>query len=157
EYELTRDDLMAFFVRSLKKNQDLSQLETYDLCSYVLACFWLGQHYLYRKSLWDLASLLFLLVLLGLFAARFFIWRKMKIREIWWAVEKETPYWGLLCRHKVVIDERAFTEITDVNETRYLWAAMERIEENTDYIFVYASSIRTYAVPKRAFVSDAEA
>ena len=55
---------------------------------------------------------------------------------------------GMLGTHELEIDTDGLTERTDVNESRQVWSAFDRIEETDDYAFLYISSIQAHVIPK---------
>jgi hypothetical protein len=56
---------------------------------------------------------------------------------------------GILGDHELRLDERGLTEITSVNESRHAYSGISRIEETSDYAFIYISSLQAHVVPKR--------
>jgi hypothetical protein len=75
------------------------------------------------------------------------------IREL---VKKEKPEKGQLGTHKFVLTDSGVAETTAVGESHTTWAGVDRIEQDTDYIYVYTSPAAAFVIPKRAF-SESEA
>jgi YcxB-like protein len=61
---------------------------------------------------------------------------------------------GVLGEHKICLTEEAMIESTSVNESHNKWTAIERIDENDNYIFITTTSSGTYNIPKRDFSSS---
>ena len=61
------------------------------------------------------------------------------------------PNKGQLGRHKVVLNEGELIESTAVGESRILWAGVDRVEQNQEYIFIYTQPHAAHIIPKRAF------
>ena len=64
---------------------------------------------------------------------------------------------GLLCRHKLVLDEEGLSDTSDFGESRMRWGGVERVEQNDDYIFIYLSSMEAIPLNKKLFDSESAA
>jgi YcxB-like protein len=64
---------------------------------------------------------------------------------------------GVLGEHKIQITEERMIESTSINESHITWAAIERVDENDEYIFITTTARGTYNIPKRDFVSSDDA
>jgi YcxB-like protein len=60
---------------------------------------------------------------------------------------------GILGEHKIQLTEEEIIESTSINKTHHKWAAIERVDENDDYIFITTTAGGTYNIPKRDFAS----
>ncbi len=58
---------------------------------------------------------------------------------------------GILCEHKIVIDENEFIEITDVNTSRHSWLSIGEVRELDDFVFINVNFVGTHFIPKRYF------
>jgi hypothetical protein len=58
---------------------------------------------------------------------------------------------GVLCEHKIVINETELIEITDVNTSRHSWRGISNIEEIDEFIKIDVASSASYVIPKRFF------
>lgn len=58
---------------------------------------------------------------------------------------------GLLCRHKIVLDEKELIEITNVNASRHAWSSVAQIEEIEKFLVITISSSGAFVIPKRYF------
>lgn len=66
-------------------------------------------------------------------------------------LREEKPERGQIGKHKVVLSDAGLVESTAVNESSTTWQGLDRIEQNTDYLFVYVGPIQAIIIPKRAF------
>jgi asparagine N-glycosylation enzyme membrane subunit Stt3 len=58
---------------------------------------------------------------------------------------------GLLCQHKIVLNEKELIEITNVNNSRHSWNSIAKIEENEAFVLITIATSATYFIPKRFF------
>lgn len=65
-------------------------------------------------------------------------------------VKKEIPN-GLLCAHRIVIEQKEMLEITDVNTSRYAWKAIGDIKELESFLVIDILMSGSYIIPKRYF------
>jgi hypothetical protein len=70
-------------------------------------------------------------------------------------LKDERPDRGQLGRHRVILSDDGVVESTAVNQSRTAWAGVDRVEQSSDYIFLYTSPAAAHVIPKRAF-KDAE-
>lgn len=160
EYDLTPDDLFAFHWRAAFRSR-------------------IGRRARYRVyAYWFLALLLFsavpaigpggfvvsrmnfaflLVALPPIVLAQWWWDRRLTRRTILQLVEEEKPGKGHLGRHRVVLSEAGVVEITAVNESRTSWAGVDRVEQNSEYIFIYTSPSTAHVIPRRAFRDTQEA
>jgi YcxB-like protein len=61
---------------------------------------------------------------------------------------------GVLGEHKIYLTEEAMIESTSVNQSHNKWNAIERIDENDNYIFITTTAWNIYNIPKRDFSSS---
>ena len=64
---------------------------------------------------------------------------------------------GIWGQHKITLQENELIEISAAGESRTLWAAVERLEQNEEYIFIYTSSMAAHVIPKHAFPDKQQA
>src|SRR6185436_8528280 len=72
-------------------------------------------------------------------------------------LKEERPERGQLGKHKVVLSETGLVESTVVNESSRTWAGIDRIEQDSNYIFIYVAPLMAIIIPKRAFKDVAAA
>jgi YcxB-like protein len=61
---------------------------------------------------------------------------------------------GILGEHKIKLTAEEMIESTLVNESHIKWTAIQRVDENDEYIFIRASYGGTYVIPKRDFINS---
>ena len=64
---------------------------------------------------------------------------------------------GILGEHELIVDREHIIERTAVNETKFLWCSVPRVEENNDYIFLYQTDSSAHIIPKATFKTKNEA
>jgi hypothetical protein len=80
----------------------------------------------------------------------FYQWRIGMWRKIRKLLE-EGDNKNMLGSHRLILREDEVLETCSTAESRIKWQAVERIEENNDYIFLYVSAVSAHILPKRAF------
>lgn len=55
----------------------------------------------------------------------------------------------VFCEHKVVISDIGISESTENSSSQFNWAALDKIESNEDYIFIYNTPATAFVIPKR--------
>ena len=60
----------------------------------------------------------------------------------------------VLCEHKVVISDVGVSESTANSSCQFNWNALEKIESNEDYIFIYNTPATAFVIPKREIGED---
>ncbi len=60
---------------------------------------------------------------------------------------------GVLGEHKIQLTEEEIIESTSINKSYVKWSAIERIDEDDNYIFITTIARETYNIPKRDFAS----
>lgn len=58
---------------------------------------------------------------------------------------------GILCEHRIVIDEAGFLEMTDVNTSKHSWLSVGEIEQLKDFVLVNVNFVGIHFIPKRYF------
>lgn len=160
-YELTAADLIAFQLRGVSKSPLVrrSRRNTY---LYLFLAFFLmalvpavGAHG--RIIYIGAFNYLFLLIGFPLTALLFWmIERRMTHRAVNALVAQEKQDKGRLGRHTLILDEEGVLERTVVGETRSAWAGIEKVEQDTDYIYIYTAPGAAHVVPRHAFKSVEE-
>lgn len=70
---------------------------------------------------------------------------------------KEGRNRGLWGKHTIVLHDKELEESSDAGHTNTWWSAIERIERNDDYIFIYTSAHSAHVIPKRSFDDGTQA
>lgn len=60
----------------------------------------------------------------------------------------------VFCEHKVVISDVGVSESTANSSSQFTWDALEKIESNEDYIFIYNTPATAFVIPKREVGKD---
>jgi hypothetical protein len=60
---------------------------------------------------------------------------------------------GTIGSHSITITDHELRETTEVSDSRWTWSGVERVEQTTDYIFIFISPVMAHIIPKRAFES----
>jgi hypothetical protein len=105
-------------------------------------------------------SFTFILVAFPVVAfAQWFLETRLMRRAIRRMLEEERPGRGQVGKHRLALSEDGIVESTAVSESRTSWAGVDRVEQNSDYIFIYTSAAAAHMIPKRAFrdLQEAEA
>ena len=63
----------------------------------------------------------------------------------------ENPKNGVLCKHKIILNENELVEITDVNTSHYSWHGIGKIKEIEEFIIIEVLSSSSYVIPTRFF------
>ncbi len=63
---------------------------------------------------------------------------------------------GLFCQHTIVMDEKGFTESTEVNKSFHAWEGVEKVLESANFVILQIRLGTGYHIPKRAFASAEE-
>lgn len=61
---------------------------------------------------------------------------------------------GLFCEHTITLDDKGFTETTDVNRNFTYWEGVEKITETKNYVAISQRLGSNYFIPKRAFTDE---
>lgn len=160
EYELTLDDLYAFQWRaafeSPRSKRSTRKVYVYWFLALLLVSLLpaIGPDgFVISRMNFTFLIVAFPIVIL----AQWFLTRRLMRRAILQLLKEEKPGRGQLGRHKVVLSDEGMVESTAVGESRTSWAGVNRIEQNTQYIFIYTSPVAAHVIPKRAFRDMQEA
>ncbi|HZY44407.1 MAG TPA: YcxB family protein [Anaerolineae bacterium] len=70
---------------------------------------------------------------------------------------KASPNRGTLGPHTISISENELHETTDVNDSRWTWLGIERIEQDNQCIYIFVGTTQAHVISKRSFANDEEA
>ena len=62
---------------------------------------------------------------------------------------KEGNNKNLLQKRKLIVTDKAIIETSTASETKTPWSDINKVEETSEYIYIYNSSISAYIIPKR--------
>jgi hypothetical protein len=162
DYELTREDLYAFQWRAAFESPRGRRTRRCVYLGWLLAIVLfaivpaIGPHGFAISRV----SFTFILVAFPIVAlAQWYLERRLMRRFIRRLLEDEKPGRGQLGKHRLAMSEEGVVESTAVSESRTTWAGVDRVEQNSDYIFIYTSPAAAHMIPKRAFreLQEAEA
>ena len=154
EYELTKDDLYAFQWRSAFTSSRARRQgwKPYAFLFIFLLLVCVLQSYGPDGFNFSLLNFAVLLVCFPIVALATWLSTRITVRRfINKTLKEERPEKGQLGKHKVVLTDTGLVESTAVNESSRTWAGIDRIEQDSNYIFVYVAPIQAIIIPKRAF------
>ncbi len=61
---------------------------------------------------------------------------------------------GLFCEHTITLDEKGFTETTEVNRNFASWEGVDKITETKNFVNIGLRLGPTFFIPKRAFTDE---
>ncbi|MCP3681310.1 MAG: hypothetical protein GY861_01345 [bacterium] len=64
---------------------------------------------------------------------------------------------GILGEHHLTITPEYIIERTEVDETKFLWKIVPRLEEDKKYIYLFQSPNGAHVIPKRVFANTGDA
>ena len=62
---------------------------------------------------------------------------------------KEGKNEGLIGEHKLITTVEGITDTTSYGETKVNWSGIKSLKEDSDYLYIYNSSVSAYILPKR--------
>ena len=160
EYELTKEDLYAFQWRSAFTSSRARRQgwKPYAFLFIFLLLVGLLQSYGPDGFNFSLLNFAVLLVAFPIVALATWLSTRITVRRfINKTLKEERPERGQLGKHKVVLSETGLVESTVVNESSRTWAGIDRIEQDSNYIFIYVAPLQAIIIPKRAFKDAAAA
>jgi hypothetical protein len=159
-YEITPDDLFAFQWRAVFESPLGRRTRRTVYLGWTLAVLLFAAVPAIGRDGFVVSriSVTFIAIALPIvFLGQWFLERRLMRGAILRLLEKEKPGKGQLGRHRIVVSEDGLVESTAVGESRTSWAGVDRIEQNSDYIFVYTSPAAAHIIPKRAFEDERDA
>lgn len=66
---------------------------------------------------------------------------------------KEGPNRGLVGRHTLILSPEGIRDLSEVGETSSLWASVEKVIRDPNYLLIYNSAVSAYVIPAKAFSS----
>ena len=153
DYELTVEDAAAFSVylfrtsprtrRRLRVNQGIGVLATL-----ILAVVW---------PEWStIERLIFTILLLLLWIFGYPQYYRWAVRRNASKAYSATKSKGVLGKHTLVIEPSGVTEKSTVAESKSTWSGIERIEDDSQYVYIFTGPLQAQVIPKRAFRSNEE-
>lgn len=62
---------------------------------------------------------------------------------------KEGKNEGLIGEHKLTTTEEGITDANSTGETKVNWSGIKRMKEDSNYLYIYSTSVSAYILPKR--------
>ncbi len=155
-YTLTLEDLTAFNLFSFRNSSTIRAMQRRSLISASLTTFFfaLGVSLLMRLPFW--ASLWYPIACMVGTAAYFrryhkhgYIKRLGKLVERTYSENKQP---GLLGDHTLEVDAEGITHVNPYSRAQYAWGALERIETEPGYTYLYLGA-QTFIIRHEAIVS----
>ena len=151
DYELTRDDLVAFQLYAMKSSRTARRFGRRTRITYAIVIVIMAA----LTSPWSstIAAGGFLIACVTFLGLSWALTRVLTRRAIMELVSDEVPEKGHLGRHHIEFDENGIVETTAVGESRVSWAGIDRIERNSDHVLVYTTPSAAHMIPRRAFAT----
>lgn len=158
-YELTRDDLAAFFEYHQRSSPAARRQRMGCLVVAFCALMILPVGILLTtdkplpKTAIDIWPLLLGPLLFALFAIPYLRWRTRQMSNRLLSEGQNKEFYG---ECELEAGEDALTETRPSGATTRNWTSVERVVTTPSHLFVYTSGIEAYVVPRRAFPNDSE-
>jgi hypothetical protein len=148
EFENTPGDIVALTRHLVYTRPSYRRLYVGAL---IFPVFWLV---LAASGAWSLGSAVVYAVV---YTTVLFLMREWSIRWSGRTLKRDGRNLGVLCRHRLTLDEAGVHETTDVNETKQKWEGIERVETTDSHIMIFISSNQAHVIPLHAFSTPATA
>ena len=159
-YDIAHEDLYAFQLRTAQRSPVIRKTLRNIYVSIFVLFLLLGIYPLFGPGPIEAKAIMLGLPLIGFpffVVIGKFIERWIVSSTIQKVIADEKPGGGVLGRHTLVLDDDGVVEKTRVNESRTLWAGIDRVEDDADYAFIYVSAAAAHVVPLRAFENPEQA
>ena len=153
DYELTVEDAAAFsvyvFRTSPRTKRRLRVMQGFGiLATLILAVVWPD---------WSgVGRFIFTILLLLLWIFGYPQYYRWAIRRNALKTYSASKSKGVLGKHTVVIEPSGVTETSSVAESKSTWSGIERIEDDSQYVYIFTGPLQAQVIPKRAFRSNEE-
>lgn len=149
-FDITLNDLLAFNHYFANQSSLLRRYYWSILIGVPLIVTFLA--FIFNSRI-TISVLIFPLIFLGIWAIIFPRTYKRSITHNITKTIESGQNKGTIGAHVITITDQYLHEATEVNESRWIWPGIERIEQDADYIFIFTSPILAHIIPKRAFAS----
>lgn len=155
ETEITLEDLVAFNRYHTENSRFVKQrLDFIKYFGYGVALFMIGSALLailQGKILAAVISIVIAFLLITISGSKFVQYlNDINAKGMY----KEGKNKGLIGHREITIHDDAIVEESDSGTHATKWQSVEKIIKTEKYIFVYASSVSAYLIPRRIFVND---
>jgi hypothetical protein len=153
DYELTVEDAAAFSVYNFRTSSRFKRRLRFSqaigiLATLILAVVW--------PSWSSVERLIFTVLLLLLFVFGYPMYYRWAIRRNALKTYSATKSKGVLGKHTLMIESSGVTEKSSASESKSTWSGVERIADDSHYIYIFTSPLQAHVIPKRAFRSNEE-
>jgi YcxB-like protein len=155
ETEITLEDLVAFNRYHIENSRFVKR--RWDFVKYLgygVALFSVGSallHILQGKILSAVISIIIAFLLVTIVGSKL----RQYITDIYAkGMYKEGKNKGLIGHREITICDDAIVEESNSGTHATKWQSVEKVIKTEKYIFVYASSVSAYLIPRRIFVND---
>jgi hypothetical protein len=159
-YDITVEDLRAFQLRAISKSPIIRKTRRNSYIGVLILFLILAIYPMFGPGPLKPKLIMLGLPLIGFPILVALMWpleRWLTKWSIGKVVSEEKPGRGLLGTHTLVLDSEGVLEKTNVNEQKTLWSGIDRIEEDTDYAFIYVTTASAHVIPLRAFSTRGDA
>lgn len=149
QYHLTEEDYVHFNMYHIKQSE--TAMKMLNLQRYLTPAFFIIISILLSQIseipfLWSFSVFLVVGVLWFIYYPKYY--ERFLVRQVK-KMFNEGKNDGLLGEHFLILNEEGLIETTSNGETRAVWASIKSFKEDTDYFFLYNSSVSAYIIPKR--------
>ena len=148
DYDLTVEDAAAFSVYNFRTSSRIKLRLRLSQAAGILAT-------LVFAIVWpdwsSIERLIFAILLLLLFVfgyPQYYRWAIRRNASKTYAASRSK---GVLGKHTIVIEPSGVTEKGSVSESKSAWSGVEKIEEDSQYVYIFTSPLQAHVIPKRAF------
>ena len=99
---------------------------------------------------------LFWLILAVLWAVLFPRFYQRSIKKEVEKMYNEGKNKGIICKHRLSLTPDMIINTTDFGESKTYWSSVEKIASTDNHVFIYASAVMAFIIPKRAFSDESK-
>lgn len=156
-YELTEEDYLHFNLFHIKHSK--TAMNSLNLQRFLTPVFFIIVAFIFSK-IGDM-SVVFPLIVFGLISVVWVIYYPKYFYNLVMRQSKkmlkEGKNDGLLGQQQMTLSEEGIVYVTSNGESQVKWSGVKKIEEDSDYFYLYNSSVSAYILPKRALSNVEEA
>ena len=156
QYEILEEDYISFNILHQERSKHMKRMILIVRCFFSFVFLYTLMLIFTTKKEIGIDSkiipfcLLFFSLYFIIFTPRYF---KYSLKKQTRKLIKEGKNDSILGKKKLEIDNEYIIESDESTETKHKWSVIEKIVETDKYIFIYASAISAYIIPKRIFNS----
>lgn len=156
-YELTEEDYLHFNLFHVKKSKVATK--SLNIQRFLTPVFFIIVAFIF--SLIGDMPFVFPLIIFGLisilwitFYPKYFYNLVMRHSK---KMLKEGKNDGLLGEQQMTLSEEGIVYLTSIGESQVKWSGIKKVVEDSDFFYIYNSSVSAYILPKRALLNVEEA